>query len=55
MNNFKMGDFSKSAISEMIRDCAKRTEIWDQQGQESQLTKSWKISKFCEKNSKWAT
>ena len=50
-----MADLTKNIISEMVRDRAKRTKIWDHQSNKSQLTKSLKISKFCEKNLKWPT
>ena len=48
-----MAVLTKNAISVAGRDRAKRTIIWDHNGNKSQIRNVFKNSKFYNKNSKW--
>ena len=48
-----MAALTKHAILVIVRDTAKRTEIWDHKGYKSQITNIFKIQNLIKKKSKW--
>ena len=47
-----MADLTKNVISVMVKDRAKRTKMWDHKGENCQITKIFKNSKFYLRNKK---
>ena len=50
-----MADLTKTVVSVMERDGAKRTKIWDDKVEESKIANILTNSKFYKQKSKWPT